>query len=69
MIVGRWPSDHFGASELIDLSGQSLDCPEIAAFPVDYGSVGTFIDNKALVCGGISAVEKSDCYSYDMQVN
>ena len=65
MVVGGYP-DYF-KSELIDLSGQKLSCPLIRNYPVQYGSVGTFINNKTLVCGG--NYYTTECFSYDMKVN
>ena len=57
--------------ELIDLSGQSLTCPEIPDTPhdLDESSVGTFIGDRALVCGGwAGGLGTNACYSYDSQV-
>ena len=70
MVVGGYPSASYGKAEIIDLSGQGLTCPTITDFPIDYGSVGTFINNKTLVCGGTQgSAQLPDCYSYNMQVN
>ena len=66
MVVGGYST--YDTAEIYDLSGQNLNCPTIADPLVDYGSVGTFINNKALVCGGGSPYT-SVCYSYNMQVN
>ena len=72
MVVG---GRSFGdESQLYDLSGKNLRCPSITDFLIDYDSVGTFIKNKALVCGGYNSYPYpgtvfSDCYSYDMQVD
>ena len=67
MVVGGTPT--FGDSELIDLSGQNLNCPDITDYPVYSSHVGTFINNKAMVCGGSGPLYSSDCNSYNMQVN
>ena len=68
MIVGG--SEMVGKSELIDLSGQNLTCPPISDFPIQYGSVGIFINNKALVCGGYDEIYLyRDCYAYNMEVS
>ena len=64
MVVGGFPIA-YGKSEIYDLSGQNLTCPSISDYPVDYASVGTFIGNKSVVCGGAYT---SDCYSYNIQV-
>lgn len=59
-----------GKVELVDLSGQKLKCPNITDFPISYGSVGTFINDKALVCGGFSgeSTYHNECYSYNKNV-
>ena len=69
MVVGGGPSSSSanGKSEIYDLSGQNLTCPSIDDYPFDYGSVGTFINNKTLVCGGYP--QTSNCYSYNMEVS
>ena len=64
VVGGRYTAN--GRSEIYDLSGQNLTCPAISDNPIDDGSVGIFINNKALVCGGDPST--SDCFSYDMQV-
>ena len=67
MVVGGYPSSSYGKAELIDLKSQNLICPSIEDYPYNYdGSSGTFINNKAMVCGG--AHNTDDCYSYDIQV-
>ena len=69
MVIGGYPRPSHAKSELLDISGQNLSCPDINDFPIDYGSVGVFINNKALVCGGGNDGNfVTDCYSYDMQV-
>ena len=67
MVVGGYNSAQ-RKSEIYDLSGQNLNCPPINDYPVNYGSVGTFIGNKTLVCGGYTTDYTSNCYYYDMQV-
>lgn len=58
-----------GKWELIDLSNPSLSCPVIADSPLLHGYVGMFINNKALICGGLDATDMTkDCYEYNMQV-
>ncbi len=72
MVVGGDPPVANAKSELYDLSGQNLTCPTIRDFPYYYGSVGTFINDKAMVCGGYQNDsgywESNFCYSYNMQV-
>lgn len=68
MVVGGYPSSAFGVAEILDLTGESTNCASIPDFPVDYASVGTFINGKALVCGGTntsySGSHSQTCYSY-----
>ena len=72
MVVGGFPPSANAKSELYDLSGQNLTCPSVADFPYYTGSVGTFINNKAMVCGGYQNDTgywpSNLCYSYIMQV-
>ena len=65
MIVTGRPTD--GDCELIDISGQNLNCPSITDFSADEAPVGIFIGNKSLVCGGYPYT--SNCYSYNMNVS
>lgn len=46
-------------------------CPDVANYPVAYGSVGTFIQDRVLVCGGydINNETTSDCFTYNNEVN
>ncbi len=70
MIVGgNGMNDTYGQSEMVDISGNDLTCPLISAYPVDYGSVGTFINNNTRVCGGYTLSNyKFRCFSYNMLV-
>ena len=73
MIVGGYnlSEDPLRKVEVIDLSGQNQTCDPLPDYPIDYGSVGTFIKDKALVCGGRNsdpAVFFDDCYEFDNQV-
>ena len=59
--------------EVIDLSGNGKPCRSFPYFPIQDGSVGTFINDKVLVCGGAFSGSRSwgyysSCYSYSMQV-
>ncbi len=65
MVVGGFPSESYGKSEIYDLNGSDLSCPSISDHPVPFESVGTFINNKSMVCGGDVV---NDCYSYNIQV-
>ena len=53
--------------EIVDLSGLNLTCPDIPDHPVRYGSVGIFVNDAALVCGGYDGQTPhvGECYSYD----
>ena len=46
MVVGGSPNEAYGKAEIYDLSGQNLRCPSITDFPVEYGSVGIFINKR-----------------------
>ena len=64
MVVGGRPD--YGKSELIDISGKNLSCPSVADFSIEEASIGVFIGNKSLVCGGSGF--STDCYSYNIMV-
>ena len=57
--------------ELIDLSGQGRTCRNPESFPsADYGSVGAYFQERALVCGGgfywsTGNIFSSECYYYN----
>lgn len=71
MVVGGYESN--GTVELIDLSGNNLNCPPITNDKFDYNSVGTYFNNRALLCGGFN--ESTDtrvtrqCRSYNVEVS
>lgn len=71
MIVGGYNTQQqpFGKTQIIDLTGTNPNCLSVD-IPVDYSSVGTFIDNQALVCGGYIYPSGSvaDCYSLSSDV-
>ena len=50
--------------EVVDLSGEFKTCDSISNYPVEYGSVGTFLASEGyvLVCGGFST---NECYFYN----
>ncbi len=62
MVVGGFQTRN--KVEVIDLSGNGKSCSSFPDFPMGCGSVGTFINGKALVCGG----QGRKCYSYSMLV-
>ena len=69
MVVGGYGSSDANYDvEIIDLSGKNRTCrDDIADFPVNYGSVGTFIEGSPLVCGGRDS--QSSCWNYDPLAN
>ena len=70
MVVGGNPLSASYKAEFIDLSGESKVCPNVTDFPLTHGSVGTFFDNKAIVCGGEYPNELSNiCFSYEVRKN
>jgi hypothetical protein len=48
--------------ELVDLSGNNISCQKPNDFPFAYGSIGTFLQNQALVCGGYYPDHSNSCY-------
>lgn len=73
MAVAGWNIEYF--SEFVDLSPNNLTCPDVPDYPIMYGTVGTFINNKAFVCGGHTNNIGDDdddyhdqCFSYDQNV-
>ena len=63
MVVGGTPSSAFYDVELIDLSGQGRTCRKPDNFPsAERGSMGTYFQERALVCGGYPYT--SECYYY-----
>lgn len=57
MVVGGAGADY--KVEIVDLSGEGHNCPNIADNPKDYGTIGAFVGGKAVVCGG----EDNTCHS------
>ena len=75
MVVSGFGStdEVFKKVEIIDLSGETSSCPTIDGFPgeADWNMVGTFINEKALVCGGKNLNLNNfldACFSYSDQV-
>ena len=67
MVVGGYPDAANNKSEIYDLSGQNSTYQTMTDNPIGWGSVGTFINNKSMVCGG--SPYEAECYSYNIQVN
>lgn len=66
MAVGGYPLNT-PTVEVIDMSNDTLTCQNLAIFPNSgEGSVATFINDNALVCGGKTDSQK--CFSYDKEV-
>lgn len=72
MVVGGVGSSSsaFNDVEFIDLSGQGRTCRKPEDFPgARQGSVGTYIQERALVCGGYfyigGGIYTSECYYYN----
>lgn len=64
MAVGGYPRDSFYKVEIVDISGNNLTCQAIEDYPVQEGSVGTFIGGRPIVCGG-STMEGVFDYTYN----
>ncbi len=70
MLVGGIPDSAHYRVEMVDLSGQNLRCPPIPQYPNNRLSTGTFIDDEARVCGGVSDTERFDtCFGYSLEVS
>ena len=67
--VGGYPHAYY-KSEVVDLSGRYRNCQEIADFPLNEGSTGTFLPDGPFVCGGVGpSALIADCYSYNSTGN
>lgn len=67
MVIGGYSAE--SKSEIIDLSGQNLNCPSVPDFSSQFGSVGTFLNDQAWVCGGYDGNNQtSDCFTYNAEV-
>ena len=68
MAIGGLDSKY--TAEIVDLSGHQLSCPYIPDSPIDDSSVGTFINERAVVCGGYNQGDPTKvCLSYDQIVS
>ena len=66
MVVGGSPA--YNKAEFVDLSGDSKVCSDVPDFPLDRGSVGTYFNNKAQVCGGRTPANDSNkCFTYEVK--
>ena len=50
MLVGGSPK--LGNVEIIDLSGNGLQCVTPADYPHQFGATGIYFDGSPFVCGG-----------------
>ena len=59
--------------EFGDLENENAVCQVVSDFPEQsYAGVGTFINGKALICGGWNNLDSSwfnRCYSWNSEVN
>ena len=64
MVVAGHPTD--AKAEIVDLSGDDATCPDVADYPYAYGTLGTYIGDRAMVCGGWDVFRQMDeCYTYN----
>ena len=68
MVVGGYPSAAYGDVDLVDLTDATPNCPAIPDFATDYGAVGTFINDRAMVCGGFGPGYPSTCQTFNNEV-
>ena len=55
----------------VDLTGEGRECEPIVDLPteLDYGSVATFVNDEAIVCGGSNLDDgTSHCYALFREV-
>ena len=69
MVVGGYGENsvHFDV-EIIDLSKPDMICPKPENFEYELGSVGVYINDTVLVCGGgqlCGINSNSECYTLD----
>jgi hypothetical protein len=67
MMVGGFTAEN--DVELVDISGNNISCQKPNDFPFALGSIGTFLQNQALVCGGYNPDYSNSCYVYDRSTN
>ena len=69
MVVGGiYANNNKNDVELFDMNNPGRSCRKPYDYPgATYGSVGVFVDEMAIVCGGYrsSAIYYSDCYTYN----
>jgi len=65
------PSSVAGIVEFGDLENENAVCQVVSDFPDgEYGGVGTFINDKAFICGGYYYYGYlNECYSWNIETN
>ena len=66
MIVGATLNINNGDVEVVNLGAKDSTCFKPLNIPLDYGSVGTFMQGQAFVCGD---PEHTQCYTYDNKID
>jgi len=71
MAVGGYTANSHNKVEVLDITEGGTSCPAIANIPsASYGSVGIFINNQSMVCGGWNGEDYvADCVTYDAAEN
>ena len=67
VVVGGYSSQSHYDVEVIDLSNNFLSCKKPAEIKLKGRSVGTYLDGRVVVCGGIDANDEVTdlCYEHD----
>merc|ERR1711860_30805 len=67
----KYMLENFGTVEFGDLENENAVCQVISDFPNDgYGGFGTFINDKAFICGGYDpALFLNRCYTWNAETN
>ena len=65
---------NYGIVGFGDLENENAICQTVPNCTESFGGVGTFIDNKALICGGyynppLILLSSNQCYSWNSEVN
>ena len=71
MVVGGYGTNAYNDVEFVDLSGNNRTCRAVSDYEeAKYCSIGTFIDDKILVCGGTATGDaqpsefQDSCFNY-----
>lgn len=71
--------DNGHVAEISDLSSLATTCPDVSPYPVgnlNYAAVGTFVNNRGLICGGYDTYDAglgshtvtNRCFSWNAEV-